>query len=260
MSREVDTATLLDLFDRIGASYLNAGPNMAHINAIDAERLGISAAIEAVIVQGNVVRPADRAAVRRVFGAKMIESYGSKEGGQMAHPCPMNMLHVNGEVCLVEVLDEGGRPCGPGQTGRAVVTPLSQTSQPLIRYDQGDWATVGEPCRCGRNSMTLAAITGRNIAIFRHPDGRTAASIMPDGIAELLSAHYWQLAQVGPNNFEMRYLPDPSRGPADEASVRAAFHQRYFEDASLRFVRLDRIALTAGGKLAEYLNEWQPLN
>jgi len=260
LSREIDTEPMLALYRKFGGSYLNAGPNMAHINAIDAERLGLDAHIEAVLVQGNMVRPGDREAVRRVFGAKMIEHYSSKEGGQMAHPCPHDRLHVNGEGCLIEVLDEAGEPCKPGQTGRVVVTPMISTAQPLIRYDQGDWATVGPPCSCGRHSMTLTEIVGRNVAIFRHPDGRTAASLMPEGVSELLRAHYWQLAQIAPNGYEMRYVPIEAADPADEASVRALFRGRYFDDAELSFVRLDRIALSAGGKLAEYVNEWQPLN
>lgn len=260
ISREIDTAPMLDLYRKFGASYLNAGPNMAHINAIDAERLGLNAHIEAVLVQGNVVRPADRSAVARVFGAKTVEHYSSKEGGQMAHPCPHDTLHVNGEACLVEILDETGEPCQPGETGRVVVTPFVQTAQPLIRYEQGDRATVGAPCRCGRHSTTISEIVGRHVAIFRHPDGRTAASLMPDGVAELLNAHYWQLAQVGPNDYELRYVSAEGNSHADEASVRTMFLARYFEDARLNFVRLERIALSAGGKLAEYVNEWQPLN
>jgi len=260
ISREIDTASMLQLYQRYGGTYLNAGPNMAHINALDAERLGIETHIEAVLVQGNVVRPADRVAVKRVFGAKMIEHYSSKEGGQMAHPCEHGVLHTNGETCLVEVIDETGQPCRPGETGRVVITPFVQTAQPLIRYEQGDWATVGGACACGRHSLTLATIVGRNVAIFRHPDGRTAASLMPEGVTELLRAHYWQLAQVGPNAYELRYVPVAGAPAADEASVRTMFLARYFDDAELAFVRLDRIALTAGGKLAEYINEWQSLN
>lgn len=261
MSREIDTAPMLEFYRQVGATYLNAGPNMAHINALDAERFGLSAHIEAVLVQGNVVRPADREAVLRVFGAKLVEHYSSKEGGHMAHPCPAGTLHVNGEACLVEVLDDQGEPCGVGETGRVVITPFVQTAQPLIRYEQGDRATVGEPCSCGRHSMTLKQIVGRNVAIFRHPDGRSAASLMPDATTGLLNARYWQLAQVGPLNYELRYVPqDDGRPDADEAAVRSLFMARYFDDAVLRFVRIDRIALSAGGKLAEYVNEWRPPN
>lgn len=260
ISREFDTPTMLDFFVRFGASYLNAGPNMAHINAIDAKRLGLSVKIDAVLVQGNVVRDADRAAVREVFGARMIEHYSSKEGGQIAHPCPEGTLHINGEGCLVEVLDEAGRPCGPGETGRVVITPFFQTAQPLIRYEQGDWATLGGPCPCGRHSPTIKTILGRSIAIFQHPDGRSVANLMPDETANLLGSSLWQLAQVGPNEYEMRYIPLDHDAPGDETAVRDLFHKTYFADAGLAFRRVETMALSKSGKLADYVNEWRPVN
>lgn len=259
ISREIGTASMLDFYRQVGASYLNAGPNMAHVNALDAERLGLGVHIEAVMAQGNVVRLADREAVSRVFGARMIEHYSSKEGGHMAHPCPEGTLHVNGEGCLVEVLGEAGEACREGETGRVVITPFVLTAQPLIRYEQGDWATVGGPCRCGRHAMTLRQIVGRNLAIFRHPDGRSSASRLPDATTGLLNALYWQLAQTGPLDYELRYVPREGTHP-DETEVRRLFLARYFDDASLRFVRLDRIALSAGGKLVEYINEWKSPN
>ncbi len=260
IGREYDTAEMLAFFRSFGASYLNAGPNMAHINAIDAQRLGISISIEAVLAQGNVVREADKAAVRDVFGARMIEHYSSKEGGQMAGPCPAGTLHVNGEGCLVEVLDEAGRPCRPGETGRVIITPFFQTAQPLIRYEQGDWATVGEACSCGRHTQTLRAILGRSIAIFQHPDGRSIANLMPGATTELLRSRYWQLAQVGPNAYELRYVPIDDGEAGDEASVRKLFADTFFADATLAFVRTHTIALSKSGKLADYVNEWRPVN
>ncbi len=256
VSRLFDTATVHRHYRALGASYFNAGPNMAHINALDAERLALDWQIEAILVQGNVVRPADREACRRVFGAELIEHYSSKEAGQLAHPCPHGALHINAEGCLVEVLDEAGEPCHSGQTGRVVVTPFFQTAQPLIRYEQGDWATVGT-CSCGRHLPVLAAVAGRSIAIFRHPDGRSVANLMPDETTSLLGSRYWQLAQTGPNEYELRYVPVDAGQPGDEAAVTALFRSTYFEDATLRFVRTSDIPPASGGKLVEYLNEWE---
>lgn len=260
ISHEFDSRAVADFFRRGGASYLNTGPDGAYINAIDTERLGLAMKVDAVLAQGNTVRSAYREAVRRVWNAPLIEHYASKEGGQMAHPCPRDTLHVNGESCLVEVIDDDGEPCGPGETGRVVVTPFVQTSQPLIRYEQGDRAVVGMPCTCGRHSMTLASIVGRSFAIFRHPDGRSVVLWMPDTTTELLSARYWQLAQIGPNDYEMRYAPIDDSKAGDEPAVTDLFNQRFFGDATLRFVRLGDIPRTAGGKLVEYVNEWHPLN
>jgi phenylacetate-CoA ligase len=256
VSRSWSSPELFAFFREHRCSYLNAGPNMAHINALDARRLGESLRIDAILAQGNVVTQADRDICLEVFGARLIEHYSSKEGGQMAHPCPNGRLHINMEGCLIEILDADGRPCTEGETGRVIVTPLLQTAQPLIRYEQGDWATVGGACSCGRHSPSLSEIVGRNIAIFRHPDGRLLANRMPDETRDVLAAQYFQLAQVGPNDYELRYVPDDWSASGDEGRARALFAARYFADASLRFVRQRDIALSSGGKLVEYVNEW----
>lgn len=82
---------------------------------------------------------------------------------------------------------------------------------------------------------------------------------MPDRTTELLKALYWQLAQTGPTDYEMRYVAIDGDTPGEEAAVIELFRQRFFADATLRFVRLTTIPRTAGGKVAEYVNEWQPL-
>ena len=258
ISRDFDTPTMVHHFRRVGARYLNSGPNMAHINALDCERMGIELRIDKVLAQGNVVTPADRAACKRVFGADIVEFYSAKEGGQMASRCPEGRLHVHSEGTLVEVLKDDGSPCGPGETGRVIVTPLFQVAQPLIRYEQGDWAIVGEPCPCGRAHPVLDGIKGRSVAIFLHPDGRRIAALMPDETREVLDCAYFQLAQVGPNRYELRYVPNTDQRTGDETEVRRLFHQNFFPDADLRFVRTDRIPLTSGGKLVEYFAEWRP--
>jgi len=179
----------------------------------------------------------------------------------MAHPCPHDRLHINVEGCLVEILDEHDDPVQPGSIGRVIVTPFFQTAQPIIRYEQGDWAVRGEPCTCGRQSPTISAIKGRNIAIFSRPDGRSIANLMPDDTAEILAAQYWQLAQVGPDHFELRYVPSTEGRLGDEDRVRRSFEETFFSDAKLTLVRRDSIPLQASGKLAEYVNEWrQALN
>jgi phenylacetate-CoA ligase len=174
----------------------------------------------------------------------------------MAQPCPHDRLHVNMEGCMVEVIDDAGQPVRPGQMGRVIVTPFLQTAQPLIRYEQGDLAILGGRCSCGRHAPTLDRVLGRSISIFRHPDGRSIAKLMPDETATLLDSTYFQLAQVAPNGYELRYVPADWDRPGDEREVEHLFRQTFFDDAELRFVRSRAIAARHAGKIVEYINEW----
>jgi phenylacetate-CoA ligase len=241
-------------------SYVTAGPLLSHIGARDALRLGVDLRIEAILTQGNVVKPEDRAICRRVFGARMIEHYSTTEGGQLAHECPLGRLHLNVEGSLVEVLNDEGEPCGPGETGRVAITPIFQTAQPLIRYEIGDLATAGAPCACGRHSPTLLAVIGRTISVFHHPDGRAKTILLPPDTHDVLGSLYYQVAQTGPTTFEVRYVPADWEQAGDEQTVGVTLREMTFEDSQVRFVRLRDMPSGRSGKLIEYINEWSPAN
>ena len=124
---------------------------------------------------GEVVDPELRDACRRVWGVPVIDMYSCQELGYLALQCPTaERYHVMSEVAVVEVLDEDGRQCRPGETGRVVVTQLHNYAMPLLRYDLGDHAQVGEPCSCGRGLPVLDRIVGRRRNLPRLPAGEVS--------------------------------------------------------------------------------------
>jgi phenylacetate-CoA ligase len=257
LNREATASNMLEFINRSGSSYFSSGAKTLHAMALEAERLEIEARIDCFLIHGEHVGDEDRAALQRVFGARTLEHYSSKEGGQMAYACPDGHgFHVSAESVLVEIVDAEGRPCAVGDPGRVVITPFVSTSQPLIRYDQGDIARFGLPCSCGRGLPLIEAIEGRATAMFTHPDGRTISRFFPPEARQALGASYWQVAQVGPLSFEVRYVPIDWQQLPDLATAAAVFGQVYFADAEVRFLRMNEIPLTAAGKHLEYVNEW----
>ena len=174
----------------------------------------------------------------------------------MAHSCERNLgMHVNAESLMLEILDDDDNPCPVGVPGRVVVTPFFSTAQPLIRYEQGDVAVFGTPCPCGCNLPVLADVLGRTSAIFRHPDGRVIHTFLPESARQALRCNMWQIAQVGPLDFEVRYVPRDWDVRGDEAAAAATFRSVYFDDAHVSFRRLRAVRTTAAGKYLEYVNE-----
>ena len=65
---------------------------------------------------------------------------------------------MHAEHCIVEIVDDEGSPCAPGRSGRLLVTALRNFAMPLLRYDTGDTALLGEPCPCGRGLPVIRDI------------------------------------------------------------------------------------------------------
>ncbi len=247
---------MLDFIGRSEAQYLITGSTTAHAMALEAERLNIDLHLEKFFTTGSTPTVPERQALARVFSASLLQRYASKEANAMGHTCPTGEhFHIHAENILVEVLRDDGEPCQPGETGTVVVTPFLSTHQPLIRYQQGDLATVGRPCACGRTLPVIESIAGRLSHVFRFPDGTSTYRRLPEALRAVLGARVWQIAQVEPLRIELRYEPSDSAIAGDEGAVIDFMRTLYPANVDLAIRRVDKVQLTSAGKLIEYIYE-----
>ncbi len=161
-----------------------------------------------VRVFGETLPPDARELCRRAWNVPLTDCYSSNEVGYMALQCQEHEhYHVQAEHNLVEVLDERGRPCTPGQVGRVVVTTLHNFALPLIRYEIGDYAEVGAPCACGRGLPVLKRVLGRTRNMLVLPDGRRHWPSFPSKAwSGVVSIRQLQLIQDAPDHIEARLV------------------------------------------------------
>ena len=154
---------LLDELHRLRPDYL-------FVNGIVARQLALAQLesgydpikIEQFLTVSDRVDPQLRMLIREVFGARIIDRYSSEEFGYIALQCPVHdHLHVCSPSLVVEVVDEDGNACDVGVPGRVLVTSLHNSAMPLIRYDIGDVAELGEPCDTGLSWPVLNKVNGR---------------------------------------------------------------------------------------------------
>ncbi len=155
-----------------------------------------------------------REMLERVFQAEVFDKYGSRECADMACECPAHSgLHVYSPNVFIEITDQAGKPCPPGQPGRILVTLLNNLSFPMIRYQIGDlgiWAEPG-PCACGLCFPRLQSIQGREDDMLVTAEGTLLASVFVRhfvGVSlnrQLIRE--WQFEQVSPEEFIFRYVP-----------------------------------------------------
>lgn len=100
-----------------------------------------------------------REACQRAWSASLTHVCNVPGVGPIALQCPVSgQLHVQSENALVEVIDEAGKACQPGEIGQLVVTGLHNFAAPLLRYATEHRAEVGGPCSCGRTLPTLRRV------------------------------------------------------------------------------------------------------
>jgi len=113
------------------------------------------------------------------------------------------------ETVIVEILDENGNECAPGEVGRVVLTDLQNFASPVIRYDISDYAEQGSACTCGRTLPTLHKIIGRERNLFIRPDGTRfwPRAGMYD-IPKIAPVRQWQMVQHSIDHVEYRLVVD----------------------------------------------------
>ncbi len=231
------TAQIEWLRDR-GPVWLRTRPSLAQQMALAVkESPQIRPDLLGILTSGEILTEDQRRLCREFLGHVPRDVYELAEVGAVALQCPQSAAyHVQTEAVLVEVLDEVGRGCAKGATGRLVVTPLYNLAMPLIRYDTGDFAIAGDRfdelvsgrlCVCGRRLPRLQSVIGRARNQLAAADGRPLApAIDSRRLHDLTGARLWQLVQENAGRFVLRL---DAEGAADNDSHKQA--AEYVADA-----------------------------
>ena len=207
---------------------------------------------------GEVVTPRARRACREAFGVEIADMYSANETGYLALQCPIEEhYHVQSESVLLEVLDEAGRPCRPGETGSVVVTPLHGFAMPLLRYAIGDFALVGGgPCACGRELPVLKEILGRARDTVMLPSGtRRYAWFGMRRFAAIPQIVQFQLVQRTLYDLEVKLVTRGTLAPETEEKIRQDLRKALGEHFSVLLTYHDEIPRAASGKYFDFLSE-----
>ncbi|MGH6938750.1 phenylacetate--CoA ligase family protein [Hypericibacter sp.] len=206
----------------------------------------------------ELLPPETRTIVREAWGVPIADVYSCKEIGYLALQCPAheNHLHVQSETVLLEVLDENGRACRPGEVGRVVATPLFNFAMPLLRYAIGDYAKVGASCDCGRGLPVLEQVQGRVRNMLTTPDGgRYWPSFGSRRFREIAPIRQHQFVQKSLQRLQARLSVERPLTSEEEATLRAHILTRLPVVFEIDFVYVDEISMSAAGKLENFISE-----
>jgi phenylacetate-CoA ligase len=238
--------------------------------ACEARTLGVSLPRPRVVICfGEMLHRSDREWLEKAFRCRVADYYNCEEVGNVAWECPEHpgQMHVNGDTTLLEIVDDDGRPLPPGESGRVLLTNLSNWTMPFIRYAIQDRATnLGEGrCDCGFAGTSVRLLEGRDDDFFLLPDGRRVSPRTVDtAITGVLPAtelgndlfraiQRLQIVQEALDLVAVYVVPGPEYSDELWAGVESSAKSLH-QSMRVRIECVDELRTSAGGKFRKVMS------
>jgi phenylacetate-CoA ligase len=211
----------------------------------------------AVIPSGEVLEPAMRATLERVFPAPVFNRYGSREVGLMAYECDHHMgMHLNLSNVYFECVGDDIYHA----PGELIITQLHNYAMPLIRYQVDDLAVLDpRTCTCGRPAPMIAQVSGRRMPSFVAANGDLVEAYhliryvrRAPGVLE------FQLIEEAVGRLRLLLMTTPDFDEASLARARSDIADQMGASCELIVERVTQIPRPPSGKAQMLLTKLRP--
>ena len=207
--------------------------------------------LKAVMTSSEMLWPEQRSRINQAFGGtKVFDQYGSRELYMAAECKAHNGYHVHAEVILAEIVDANGNACKPGETGRVVLTDLTNQAFPFIRYENGDLGVMEEPgqCECGMWLPRIRSVQGRIADVIVLKDRILTAPSFSILFSDKRGIKAYQIRQDKIDEIEVVMVPDENYSADFEHYIRTAIESMVAGQATVKTTLQDEIKVPESGK------------
>ena len=205
-----------------------------------------------VFTSGEILVRSRRERLAEAFECPVLDVYGTSETKEIAFECTEGGLHVNADVVLVEILDEGGRRCEAGEEGDIVVTSLVNSAMPLVRFRTGDRGRLlSGLCSCGLHLGRLGVVTGRAIDMLQLAGGaRLSPYALTTAIEDVPGVKRYQVLQTEETTLLVKVVvEDGAMAHEVEDGIRTAVSAATGGQAAASVRLVDDLPKGPGGKV-----------
>lgn len=205
-----------------------------------------------IISSAETLHEYQRKTIQSVFQSKVLNRYGCREVGNIAHEClEQKGMHIFTEHVFIEIINENGEPCEAGETGEIVITKLDNYSFPFIRYRIGDLGVLsGRTCPCGRNLPLLEEVKGRVFDLIVGTNGNhlsgTFWTILLREFVE--GIRQYQVIQEKYGELLLRLIVDRNYSRDSESKLVKKIKENCGEAMSVEIEIVDELPLAESGK------------
>lgn len=214
-----------------------------------------------IISGGETLSEFQRKTIENVFKTKLLNRYGSREVNHIAGECSYKSgLHISTDHVIVEIIDENGKNCKPGQTGQIVVTDLDNYAFPLIRYKIGDLGSLSEKkCGCGRGLPLLEKVEGRIFDVVIGPNNnRVTGNYWTLLRNQIQGIQQIQVIQEKKDDITIKIVANDLFNETEKHKLIAEVKETLGDDLIIHIELVENIKLTSSGKFRWVISKVSP--
>lgn len=198
-----------------------------------------------------------RIEIEKAFKAKVYNTYGCREFMLIAAECQQqNGLHINIDHLVVETLDSEGNSM-VGEAGDLAITDLMNYGMPLIRYINGDRATLTESkCNCANPLPIIEKINGRKLDVIKTSAGHMIpGELFPHLFKEFEGVVKFQVKQTELKSITIFIVKNDKFVEQNKISISTEIERYSKGELAINYKFVDDIALTPSGKYRVTISE-----
>jgi phenylacetate-CoA ligase len=216
--------------------------------------------VKGVLTFAENLTAKQRNCISKVFGCKVYSRYGTEELGVLG--CQSDnesdfILNTCNYVVEILKLHENVS-VSPGEMGRVVVTDLHSDAFPLIRYETGDLAVLGDVFEENKGwAKSLKMLSGRVMQMLNATNGEKLYPLYFENIIEKTDFFVqYQLIQRTKKEFTLKLVPRATFDTSEFSEIVLINELREWlgDDALIELQMVDDIEMLPSGKRPSVIN------
>lgn len=207
--------------------------------------------IKACFPTSEILTDTYRETIAAAFHCHINDSYGANDGGIVAHKLDNEDGYKVGYNCIVQIKNP---EAGKENFGTALLTDVTNTVFPFIRYELGDILELGEGYNDFYNGQVLAKVVGRTSDIIRLENGHTLTSPGFTILFKDLNVKGYRIFKSNRMELTLEIVKLPNYTDEEERLIVDTMHKHAGSDCKIIINYKDEIVTRVNGKNLFFIN------
>lgn len=207
--------------------------------------------VKSIICGSELLQDEIRNNLKKVFNSNIVSRYANEENGILGQECiEKQEFHLNTSSYYFEFLKlDEDKKAEKGELARIVITDLYNYALPMIRYDTGDLAIVGDATCDIKVNAVIKEIFGRKVDLIYNTEGQ---ALSPHAITNNMwntqNIKQFKFTQISKDEYVILLNVEKNFDKEQEKEIKEKFIKILGNNAKIKIEYTDEIPVLASGK------------